>query len=586
MKIPINIGITGHRDLLHYNKGKYYQSLLDILNEIIKKYPNSKLQLLTPLASGADQLAAQAALELGCSIICILPMPIKSYEKDYDRESLQNFKNLLNKADKVIRLPFAKGCNIENTKEYNIYRNRQYEQVGKYIVDHSQALIAMWDGTDNQKLGGTASVVRYALDGKDNSTNYKKSVIPDPEDFYPIFHISVKREKQINDSTTSRIKDYLKEECIGYNILYSPYWKSYDGDKIELISSARGYFESTLEKIDEYNVDSERVQMKFAKDISKNRSYVIPNEEYGQLSQGLKNIIDYYAIADTMAQKYQKKTFSVLRWLLFFGVITFLWAGFYDDIYQKPIILLLSPLSFIITSVFYMIASKKSVENKFYDYRSLAEGLRVHFFWKVASMDDNVYDFYTRKLKGEISWIISGLRNISLIIDSSKDLKKDNKGLDISKMYWVQDQLKYYKKNVNKRYKDLIKQERKTKAFFILGMLCIMLMFLVKIELLPIKGIINNKTEGPMFFLIDLFFGVGAVFTGYAEKRQFASEYSQFMRMASLFMRGEVAFEKAIDENNLEKAYSILKELGEESLQENGDWVIYNRSNSLEIPMG
>ena len=38
-----------------------------------------------------------------------------------------------------------------------------YEQVGRYVVDHCDVLIAVWDGQQSHQRGGTAEVVRYAL---------------------------------------------------------------------------------------------------------------------------------------------------------------------------------------------------------------------------------------------------------------------------------------------------------------------------------------------------------------------------------------------------------------------------------------
>jgi hypothetical protein len=34
---------------------------------------------------------------------------------------------------------------------------------GKYIVDHSDLVVAVWDGEAARGLGGTADVVQYAL---------------------------------------------------------------------------------------------------------------------------------------------------------------------------------------------------------------------------------------------------------------------------------------------------------------------------------------------------------------------------------------------------------------------------------------
>jgi len=40
-------------------------------------------------------------------------------------------------------------------------RTEAYEQVGRYVVDHSDVVIAVWDGQQAQGRGGTADVVAY-----------------------------------------------------------------------------------------------------------------------------------------------------------------------------------------------------------------------------------------------------------------------------------------------------------------------------------------------------------------------------------------------------------------------------------------
>src|SRR5580700_7560579 len=63
--IPIVLGVVGHRDLRsdEETKGKLEDELSRIFQEFEVAYPNSPKILLSPLAPGADQLAADVALE-------------------------------------------------------------------------------------------------------------------------------------------------------------------------------------------------------------------------------------------------------------------------------------------------------------------------------------------------------------------------------------------------------------------------------------------------------------------------------------------------------------------------------------------
>src|SRR5690242_2419409 len=63
--IPIVVGVVGHRDLPPdtATRDKLKAAVRKVFEELDEAYPNSPKILLSPLAPGADQLAAEVALE-------------------------------------------------------------------------------------------------------------------------------------------------------------------------------------------------------------------------------------------------------------------------------------------------------------------------------------------------------------------------------------------------------------------------------------------------------------------------------------------------------------------------------------------
>jgi hypothetical protein len=61
-RIPIVLGVVGHRDIHPEARESLIQALNRLFDEFDKAYPNSPKVLLSPLAPGADQLAAEVAL--------------------------------------------------------------------------------------------------------------------------------------------------------------------------------------------------------------------------------------------------------------------------------------------------------------------------------------------------------------------------------------------------------------------------------------------------------------------------------------------------------------------------------------------
>jgi len=77
----------------------------------------------------------------------------------------------------------------------------------------------------------------------------------------------------------------------------------------------------------------------------------------------------------------------------------------------------------LIGYLFYKIAARKDYENKYYDYRALAEGLRVQFFWKLIHSKENTYDHYLRKYMGEMDWIFQTVRNVCM--DANQEISQN-----------------------------------------------------------------------------------------------------------------------------------------------------------------
>ena len=174
-KLPITLGISGHRDLRAEDREILRKSVRKIIQFFRQHYPNNPLELLSPLAEGADILAAQVALEEKVRLIAPLPLPLHLYEMDFGTKEIQETFSELLKQAKVIELPLLDS--EENLSNYGDARNRQYVQVGAYVAKNSDLLIALWDGLDLEKAGGTSQVVKFMLTGDmmDLPKEYKNS---------------------------------------------------------------------------------------------------------------------------------------------------------------------------------------------------------------------------------------------------------------------------------------------------------------------------------------------------------------------------------------------------------------------------
>jgi hypothetical protein len=156
-RAPFVFGVSGHRDLVRTDLPELRKQLHIVFSHFRLAYPNASFELLTPLADGADRVAAEVALTSGIKLAVPMPMVQADYERDFTTEqSLGEFRRLLANANSQWELS-GDQPNQSLSSDSN-KRTQRYAAVGDFIARASHVLILLWDGRDNQKVGGTAWV--------------------------------------------------------------------------------------------------------------------------------------------------------------------------------------------------------------------------------------------------------------------------------------------------------------------------------------------------------------------------------------------------------------------------------------------
>ncbi|WP_294171865.1 DUF4231 domain-containing protein [uncultured Sphingomonas sp.] len=107
--------------------------------------------LVSPLAGGADQMAALLAVEQGWELQAVLPLPSDDCAR-LEPEAADRLQQLLARSRCVLELPGDPASPID-----------AYVMAGRATVAHCDLLIAVWDGLPARGRGGTAETVELAL---------------------------------------------------------------------------------------------------------------------------------------------------------------------------------------------------------------------------------------------------------------------------------------------------------------------------------------------------------------------------------------------------------------------------------------
>lgn len=152
----IVIGVTGHRNLesspLLTNS---IQTAIEKAKQMVLpplQFTPPVLTILSPLAEGADRLVVREVLKYPeAELEVILPLEKNDY--------LQDFETAESKAEVEELISLARSVRVLPPKNS---RTEAYEQVGRYIVDQCEVLIALWNGKQASGQGGTQEIVDYA----------------------------------------------------------------------------------------------------------------------------------------------------------------------------------------------------------------------------------------------------------------------------------------------------------------------------------------------------------------------------------------------------------------------------------------
>jgi hypothetical protein len=403
--IPLVVGVTGHRALRPDDEALLREKLGEIFGELGTRYGGTPLLLLTSLAEGADRLVAEVGRELEIPFLVPLPMERKEYEKDFVAAgSLEKFNALMAAAEGSFELSFMPGLTGEDVGD-PANRAEQYAAAGKYILRHSHVLLALWDGDQAEKTGGTSQMVRYRLTGYPPLSGPELGWLYPPE-VGPVYHLVTPREGKPEPADKFAVRRYYtgqlyaeKEEGEEKALAGKEKEKEKEAKEQEKREGqAEKIFDLMLRRTASFNRDvenhppSEAARRRSAAGL---RPPGVPEED-----EAREALVARFVAADALARRFRN-----WRWLLFGALMVFMIpASFFLSGYDRPgeksdaqdISRWLFTGSVLAAVAVLCFVRWWRIEAKFLDYRALAEGWKILYFWRMAGLEEDVSEQYLR----------------------------------------------------------------------------------------------------------------------------------------------------------------------------------------------
>jgi len=542
-RIHLIIGITGHRDIPQEDADKLKEKIKGIFEELKEEYPNTPLLLLTPLAEGADRIAAKAAIEEGIDYVVVLPFPEEEYVKDfpeskdeyYDLRDKEKHRNLKG----IFSLEYIMN---DNAKHYGPERDKLYENVGAYIVRHSQILIGLWDRKEGKK-GGTSEIIKLKLKGLPDEYHPHRDKLDKP-DTGPVYIINTRRKGSNSADSTSDLELEIK----------------YPEDE------NRDYFNDIFKRFDEFNEESEKLGKTEIEESRKKLANDASDKE--------KFVSYIYAEADTLAIKYKRKWRYYNTILIVVGVMTTLIFVSYFLMNSNYLLLFYGILFTLFAILFKFLNIFHKYHQKYVDYRVLAEGLRILFFMRLAGLHEDPEDYYLKKHRINFRWGREIIRSANIFDPQPKP------DFQTIRKYWIKPENDYYKKNADENNRKSITYKKLSLAFFISSILVILITITLKFLNIGDHFII-------LIALIIIFPVVSGAFETYISRNAFTYNSKQYTIMKDIFERAEDKLRELgiSNEENIKEKQSVVRELMKEAIRENADWMLMHTGLEERIPL-
>ncbi|MDT7542367.1 MAG: hypothetical protein QOE33_2271 [Acidobacteriota bacterium] len=559
--VPLLVGVTGHRDLPEAAQAPLEARVSEIIDALALDCRHTPVVLLSSLAEGADRLVARVALARGARLVAVLPMPRALYEEDFASDaSKDEFRALLRSAERTIEIAPRSAAPAST-----LDRREQYALAGAYIARHTHALIALWDGQPSKRTGGTADAVRFMLEGV--PARYGGAHGPlDPPRGAVVYHIITPRARA----------ETTPPDLFAVRRLYSRGFASEPAAE-----RARACVRA---RVDAFNADALRLGPSraarreiVASSLLPERARVAHVDDDDALAP-LERLADHCATADDLSLHFQRKMRDALLQVL---SLVFLAALFFHlDLLQsrdaRSIASMLYPLALAASYVAYLRARRGDYQNKYQDYRALAEGLRVQLYWRLVGLNDEVSAHYLRRQRDELEWIGYAVdacdfdtSDDDALVDSSPRAPQGER-LRFALARWIGGQADYFASAS-------VREEGRSRRLKWIGYV----LLAVGLALAVVK--IFLRRDHPLAVVAALTPVAAALIHSYLDKRALDVHARQYGRMSLLFARARAGLSELLDEGRLAEAQSLVLELGKEALAENAGWVMLHRARPLEV---
>lgn len=576
-KIPFLVGVVGHRDLLTEELPAIRAAVDELLRRLRDAQPDVAIQLLSPMADGADLLAADVACALGLGVIALLPYSAARCRADLDSDASRAvFDRVMARAE-VLEMPLPPTADKAPVTIPEDLRDQQFLQAGVLVSRSCSLLITIWDGRDTDLPAGTARVVdsrRRGLPVSDDLSTAAGLLLSAGDNDW-IYDIRCSRRSAKVDPGTGGAT------VMGF----------ISGDR-RLGAVAQGLPAELLTLLDgtaSFNRDASE----FGDAIAASGQRLAPPSPY-PLPEALRYVDRLFTASDWLGVHFRRCFTRALRTrYALWAALALLLLGLEQsrsdlfDVANIALVLLVFGAGWALA----LWAHRRQWHRRFLHYRALAEGLRVDFYWEIAGVrtqfdGEFAHESFLQKQDVELEWIRAALRAVSLRCALYPRTDWPH-GFEHAYAAWIGDpdpvngsgQLLYYRRSAKVLERRLKVRERISKTLLLGGLLLGIVLAIDTGLALAGRSPLGHSQREALVLALALISVYGAIFEIYLREKADRALIRQYRYMDSLFSFSASALRSS---HSTDEKRKILRSLGHACLAEHAQWALAHRDMRID----
>lgn len=558
----LRIGVTGHRELQDPDAvSRAVEELLCSISKTLegemtgRHHPRTRVKwkVVSSLAKGSDRIVTRVAMDkMDAGLEAILPAAPDIYRKDFpDPEDLLEFNELLESADNYT-------TQLTGRTSLPVPAPEDYELAGRAVVDSCEILVAVWDGMPGRGEGGTASAIMYAC-----SVNRLVVWINAHDPLVPPVIISGIAEHSV--LTTGIMQAGLKvttrllpKKASGWSSRFLQV-AEYNGDRAFRKRSYDDILRSNLGKMEDTFRDSG----------------LYPEN----IQPLLIALLPHYSRADSLAVHYRKLHIRSAVWLYRLAAIAVTFAvlqAFYFP--ELAVWTVMEITALIIAVLLFRINMLKRWNEKWMDYRHLAERIRILLFRSLAGGGTCETSGISQRLPfypGPGGWVLEVFDEIKRGLPQC-NIQKER--LDAAKRFivtgWISDQAHYHLKIAGHASRQASHDQIKTG---------LMLAVTLTAALIHLSGLVHDQVLEKMIFSLVI------ILPAFASAQHAIAGVHDFRRMAERSARMNEML-RGIESNVLsatgqDELFNEISRAEDIMSTENHEWCVSLSFRRVSLPV-